>query len=247
MLECQSCHNSALGAAVMIPRASTTGLQVQSGAGDCQIDAAGCAVDLGYGNNERCTIRVSTAGTLTATRFNTESSFDVVTIGGHSYSGSTGPSNVAVTAGSTFTWSSDGSNPADGWQICLTTGLQVQSGPSYCQIGADGCASTVGVQYTNNERCTILVNAAGTLTATRFNTESQYDYVNIGGTQYSGKVTDFFCDYHLANVAVAAGTTFSWYSDESNTADGWTICLTTSSFASIRAAAPRPSARATPV
>ena len=121
MLECQSCHNSALGAAVMIRRASTTGLQVQSGASYCQIDADGCAVDLGYGNNERCTIRVSTAGTLTATRFNTERGNDGVTIGGHSYSGSTGPSNVAVTAGSTFTWSSDGSNTDIGWTICLPT------------------------------------------------------------------------------------------------------------------------------
>ena len=105
----------------MIPRASTTGLQVQSGASYCQIDADGCAVDLGYGNNERCTIRVSTAGNLTAIRFHTERSYDVVTIGGHSYSGSTGPSNVAiaVAAGSTFTWSSDNSNTADGWTICL--------------------------------------------------------------------------------------------------------------------------------
>ena len=92
-----------------------------SGSSFCQIDALGCATDGagGHGNNEACTIRVDAAGTLTATQFHTESCCDYVNISGILYRGSTGPNGVAVAAGSTFAWGSDGSVTNAGWTICL--------------------------------------------------------------------------------------------------------------------------------
>lgn len=95
-------------------------LQVQSGSG-CQIDSRGCATDGPgeHGDNEDCTIRVPSSGRLTATQFDTERNFDYVTIGGARYEGTAGPDGVAVAAGSTFTWRSDGSVTNAGWTICL--------------------------------------------------------------------------------------------------------------------------------
>ena len=102
---------------------ANVGLEVTAGSSFCQIDANGCATDgVGaHGNNEACTIRVGAAGTLTATQFDTETGYDYVTIGGIRYEGSTGPTGVAVAAGSTFTWRSDGSVTNAGWTICFGT------------------------------------------------------------------------------------------------------------------------------
>ena len=103
-------------------------LQVQTGpgiadwSGRCYVDSSGCVTDGGgnYGNDEQCTIRVLSSGTLTATFFDTENRFDTITIGGTSYSGTAGPVGVAVAAGSYFTWRSDGSVTRAGWTICLS-------------------------------------------------------------------------------------------------------------------------------
>ena len=96
--------------------------------------------------------------------------------------------------------------------------MSVTSGSQYCEIDSNGCATDGIGNYGNSEACTIQVNVAGSLTATSFSVESGYDYVTIGGTQYSGSSGP-------NNVAVAAGTSFSWYADGSVTYPGWTICL----------------------
>ena len=93
---------------------------VTAGALYCSIDDNGCVTDgVGlYGDNEACTVLVNQAGTLNATEFATESTHDRVTIAERQYSGTVGPSNVAVAAGSTFTWRSDHSVTYSGWTIC---------------------------------------------------------------------------------------------------------------------------------
>ena len=92
-----------------------------AGASFCQIDANGCATDGAgeHGNDEECTVQVNQAGYLTATEFETESSYDYVTIDGTRYEGLIGPHGVVVSAGSTFQWQSDGSGNNAGWTICF--------------------------------------------------------------------------------------------------------------------------------
>jgi len=201
----------------------SVGLEVASGDNFCQIDANGCATDgVGkHGNGEDCTIRVTEAGTLTATQFDTESCCDHVTIGGTPYRGSTGPNGVAVAAGSNFTWHSDFSVTNAGWTICWAPNpapLAVTVGDNFCQIDANGCATDGAGEHGNGEDCTIQVGVDGVLTATQFDTESGYDWVNISGTRYQGRTGP-------NGVAVAAGSNFTWRSDFSVTNAGWTICL----------------------
>ena len=100
------------------------GLEVTAGSSFCRIDANGCATTNGanafYGDSEACTIRVAAAGFVNATQFDTEPGYDHVTIDCTPYSGSNGPNDVRVAAGSTFTWSSDASaSDYAGWTICF--------------------------------------------------------------------------------------------------------------------------------
>jgi len=134
------------------------GLQVSAGASFCQVDANNCVSDGtgNHGDNEACTINVLGAGTLTATDFNTEPGYDYVTIGGTRYSGGTGPSDVAVAAGSTFTWRSDSSITRAGFTICWW-----QPPPAYWRWVAagrpplppgTGGSSAADEQVSNNQR-----------------------------------------------------------------------------------------------
>jgi hypothetical protein len=104
-------------------------LEVTSGSRYCQIDANGCVTEgVGiYGNGENCNIRSVVAGFLTATEFDTEACCDKVTIGANEYSGTEGPRDIPIEAGSTFTWRTDGSVTAEGWTICLTPSGAMQS------------------------------------------------------------------------------------------------------------------------
>lgn len=74
--------------------------------GDCITDGIGS-----YGNNEACTMRAEVEMTITATEFDTEQGYDFITVEGTLYSGSQGPMNLQVTAGTNVTWNSN----ADGW------------------------------------------------------------------------------------------------------------------------------------
>ena len=117
--------------------------QVTSGAAFCTVDSNGCVTDgPGYhGSNERCTIRVLRAGRLGTTgMFSTESGFDYLTINGQRYEGSSGPNNVAVAAGSSFTWYSDGSEVRTGWTVCLS------GCADYIQVGSERYCGSTGPQ-----------------------------------------------------------------------------------------------------
>ena len=98
-----------------------------------------------------------------------------------------------------------------------TAALRVTSGSEFCQIDAN-CATDGAGAHGNNEACTIHVDVAGTLTATQFDTEHEYDYVTIGEISYHGSTSP-------SGVAVAAGSNFTWRSDGSVVNAGWTICL----------------------
>ena len=92
------------------------------------------------------------------------------------------------------------------------------AGTNECNIDQHGCATDGPGTYGADERCTFQVNAAGTLTATQFQTEQNADYVTIGAHRFHGGVGP-------SNVVVAAGSTIAWHSDHSVSGVGFTICF----------------------
>jgi hypothetical protein len=73
-----------------------------------------------YGAGEECTVTAGAGVVITATAFDVESRYDYVAIGGTHYSGSTGPSAVAMNAGDTLYWYSDATMQGAGFTICAT-------------------------------------------------------------------------------------------------------------------------------
>ena len=55
---------------------------------------------------------------LNAEAFATEGNYDTLTIGGTVFSGSNGPSDFVVTAGTEIVWQSDGDTTYSGFSIC---------------------------------------------------------------------------------------------------------------------------------
>jgi hypothetical protein len=97
------------------PWSLVSGLGCEITQGDmCVTDGAG-----DYGNNEQCTVQALVGMIVSAEAgFSTESGYDYVTIGGTQYSGTSGPVGVAVNAGGTLHWQSDGSVVGSGFTIC---------------------------------------------------------------------------------------------------------------------------------
>jgi hypothetical protein len=71
-----------------------------------------------YDNYQQCTITVGWRTRLSVTAFSTESSYDPLTVNGMPYSGTSGPDGVWVAAGTTITFTSDGSSTRSGFEIC---------------------------------------------------------------------------------------------------------------------------------
>jgi hypothetical protein len=74
----------------------------------------------GYSGHESCSITALVASTtLSCPVFNTERSYDQLTIAGIGvYSGTSCPQGVSVTPSTTISWMSDGSISGNGWEIC---------------------------------------------------------------------------------------------------------------------------------
>jgi len=73
-----------------------------------------------YGNSEFCDIAVNPDGAepILVVDFKTEIDYDVLTVNGEKYSGTTGPEGVTPTG--VITWASDYSIRGTGWQLCPT-------------------------------------------------------------------------------------------------------------------------------
>merc|ERR1719270_65415 len=69
-----------------------------------------------YGNNEQCTVTMAGDVALSVQAFSTESRYDYLTMGGRTYSGSSGPSSGTYSG--TIEWASDYSVTKSGWKIC---------------------------------------------------------------------------------------------------------------------------------
>jgi len=68
-----------------------------------------------YGNNENCNINAYEAE-ITVEAFNTESGYDFLSMGGASYSGTSGPASGTYTG--VISWASDYSEVRSGWKLC---------------------------------------------------------------------------------------------------------------------------------
>ena len=85
------------------------GFEVLSGPCTTQ-DGDRCVSRTGYGDNEHCTIAVTSAMTISdCPVFNTEAGYDILSIGGRQFSGTDCPANVEVSPENEITWVSDGS------------------------------------------------------------------------------------------------------------------------------------------
>ena len=104
--------------------------------GACITDGLG-----NYQNGEECTIVANQAMIVNTVAFKTESTYDTITIGDHSYSGGMGPSNVLMSAGDMLMWSSDGSISDIGFTICATTMPPAPPGTSAAGVTVDGDAA----------------------------------------------------------------------------------------------------------
>ena len=94
--------------------------------GSCVV-TGGCVESPHYGggnydNNEACTITFQQGGPIKFDGFNTELSYDKLTIGGAAYSGSTAPTEIVVQNGAAATWHSDTSVTQSGWRMCMASG-----------------------------------------------------------------------------------------------------------------------------
>lgn len=87
--------------------------------GNCVRGTDGCVnspnYPLNYGDSQQCNFTMP-AWNLRVEEFNTEASYDKLTINGLFYAGTVGPDNVIPTG--FLIWSSDGSETSTGWKIC---------------------------------------------------------------------------------------------------------------------------------
>ena len=121
----------------------------------------------------------------------------------------------------------------------------IKTGP--CTLSSSGgaidnCVSS-RTPYKNHERCNIVVNSAGCVSASPFKTEKNYDKLTVASTAYSGTTGP-------SSVTVAQGSLVTWYSDVSSTRSGWTlcksICAPTATAAAPKASAATPTAAIPP-
>merc|ERR1719326_476418 len=165
--------------------------------------------------------------------FNLETCCDNLVIGGVDVESANSVPR-SLSAGDTFTWSSDGSVTREGWQLCFsnpettqpeTTEPQTTETPGYfrmtgdCDIQGD-CVSSSNYpgRHGNRERCSVTMNEDASVTpGGTFNLETCCDNLVIGGVNVESA--------NSVPRSLSAGDTFTWSSDGSVTREGWQLCF----------------------
>jgi len=96
--------------------------------GACTVDANGCIMSPNYkrssfnqyGVNQTCAFTVTGSYAIDVKDFNTEKTYDFLTVNGNKYSGGSGNSPVGVVPSGKITWLSDSSVTNFGWMLCPT-------------------------------------------------------------------------------------------------------------------------------
>ena len=165
-----------------------------------------------YGPSESCSITVQSVlsgETLSSAAFNTESGYDKLVVKDVEYSGTSGPSNVAVAVNDVFTWGSDDAAEESGFQVCLvgaclkTDGIQANAGA--CRCGTSDCTSSNGLF------CTFSINTCHQLSQLPIYKERTSG--NCGDSDGEGTITSpTACEAGAAALGWGDTTaeTFSW-------------------------------------
>jgi len=80
-----------------------------------------------YDSHEECSFTAMEEGELSVETFKTESRYDVLEVMGQKYSGSVGPSGVALFPGLSVSWSTDDATNAPGFKLCLKPAAPTKS------------------------------------------------------------------------------------------------------------------------
>ena len=217
--------------------------QVMQGSAYCQLTNGGTCVTDGvgaHGNNERCYVRALTSLYATATDFQTERYYDMITIGGSTFMGTAGPANVQMAAGATISWYSDWSVTRGGFTICGTmTPLAIPapppppppSPPLSPALPLPSLAAGAMWQVMQGSTYCQLTNG-GTCVTDGVGTHGNHERCTIRAvTSLYATATDFqteICCDRISiggsnfrgyagpfNVPMAAGATLTWYTDSS--------------------------------
>lgn len=207
--------------------------------GPCETSSNGACIEssnypASYSDSEHCDILAEHNITqLQVEAFDTEGTYDKLVVDGVEYHGTAGPQGVALSPGSTVTWTSDHSVSRGSWKVCAgpkptptvapaaSTGALFSVTDGSCQISSDGnCVSSPNypAAYDDTSTCTIqALRSTDSLSVHQFDTETCCDKLTIGSTEYKGSSGP-------DGVSLTSGTVLSWYSDKSVTKTGWQIC-----------------------
>ena len=106
--------------------------------------------------------------------------------------------------------------------------FQVVSGNEFCHVSVTtGCVDDGEGEHLNNELCYVRAVVNLRVTATFFDTEANYDYVEFGPTMDSGPRTNRFSgNVGPVDYPMPAGMIMKWHSDGSVNNHGFVICGT---------------------
>lgn len=205
--------------------------------GQCEIKG-GCVTSpsfpLSYPNDQTCEIRVNEAFfasnvlSVANNDFDTEASWDYLTINWQKFDGRRSPDGKSPTG--TIFWKADGSVARTGWRLCTRPKvvLPVVSGAfsianGTCVITNEGgCIKShhASGDYGSGEECAISVNGGNfkgpvELDVVGFDTERSFDKLTVNNEEYSGA---------RGPQGVEPSGQIKWVSDGSVVKSGWEIC-----------------------
>ena len=178
-----------------------------------------------YGNSEECHVTIlQDASVFPGTRFNVEACCDHLIMQGNDVQ-SLYAVPTSITAGETFTWTTDGSVTREGWQLCFSGSDAGGSGSTYFSMSGDcdvqgDCVSSSNYpnRHGYSESCSVTMLRDATVTPqSLFNLETCCDHLMIRGVDAESSLD--------VPSTLSKGEIFSWTSDGSVTREGWQLCL----------------------
>jgi len=172
-----------------------------------------------------------------------------------------GPSALPMAAGGTLVWRSDGSVQKAGFEICMDVAVATEAtvpAPTSdssawkilsgdCRLSNGGtCITDAGgasSDYGPNEACMVEAGMAMTVTSTSFDTEEDYDKIEIQAAD--GMLMTFDGWGGPSALPMAASGTLVWRSDGSVQKAGFEICMDVAGATEATAEATEATAEAT--